>query len=335
LALKLASMGQSKSHLMTNDQSTNDLMTNDQLTNTQTMSDQNRLQKLLEILTLLSGNMMYSIKEIAQKKELPIRSVYRYIETIENAGFVFHKEGKRMNIDKKNSHGKTLDELLHFSKEEAYILSKAIHSIDDDNLMKANLIKKLYSLYDFKRVANTILKKEQSENVHRLIDAIDQKKLLVLKAYQSGNSATIRDRLVEPIRFTVNYISIWCYELETGMTKTFKTARIKAVEITDTPCNNQQNYKVGHLDSFRISGKYQLPVKLRLSLRAKNLLAEEYPLSEEFIIPESQTSYLFDGWVCAWEGVARFAMGLAGDVEIVDTPELSAFIKEKIKLLKF
>lgn len=297
------------------------------------MSDQNRLLKLLEILTLLSGNVMYNIKEIAEKKELPVRSVYRYIETIENAGFVFNKADKRMNIDKENSHGRMLDDLLHFSKEEAYILSKAIHSIDDDNLMKANLIKKLYSLYDFKRVANTILKKEQSENVHRLMEAIELKKQVILRDYESGNSATIRDRLVEPIKFTLNYISLWCYELESGMTKTFKTARIKTVELIDTPCINQQNYKVGHLDIFRISGQYQWPVKLRLSLRAKNLLTEEYPLSEQFVIQESETSYLFDGWVCAWEGVARFVMGLAGDVEIVETPELLDFIKEKAKNL--
>lgn len=297
------------------------------------MSDQNRLLKLLEILTLLSGNVMYNIKEIAEKKELPVRSVYRYIETIENAGFVFNKADKRMNIDKENSHGRMLDDLLHFSKEEAYILSKAIHSIDDDNLMKANLIKKLYSLYDFKRVANTILKKEQSENVHRLMEAIELKKQVILRDYESGNSATIRDRLVEPVKFTLNYISLWCYELESGMTKTFKTARIKTVELIDTPCINQQNYKVGHLDIFRISGQYQWPVKLRLSLRAKNLLTEEYPLSEQFVIQESETSYLFDGWVCAWEGVARFVMGLAGDVEIVETPELVDSIKEKAKNL--
>ena len=298
------------------------------------MSDQNRLQKLLEILTLLSGNVMYSVKEVAEKKNLPTRSVYRYIETIENAGFVFSKEGRRMKIDKENSHGKMLDDLLHFSKEEAFILSKAIHSIDEDNLIKGNLVKKLYSLYDFKRVAHTILKKEQSENVHKLLEAIENKRQVILKAYQSGNSSSIKDRQVEPISFTVNYTSIWCYELETGMTKTFKTARVGKVEIMDDTCRNQVHYKVGHLDIFRISGQYRMPVKLWLSLRAKNLLTEEYPMSEEFILQENENSYLFDGWVCKWEGITRFIMGLAGEIEIIDTPELNEFIKEKMKLLK-
>jgi predicted DNA-binding transcriptional regulator YafY len=298
------------------------------------MSDQNRLQKLLEILTLLSGNVFYSIKEIATKKELPVRSIYRYIETIENAGFVLSKNGKRIKIDKENSHGKMLDDLLHFSKEEAFILSKAIHSIDGENLIKGNLIKKLYSLYDFKRVANTILKKEQSENVHSLLDAIEKKQQVILKDYQSGNSSSIKDRLVEPISFTVNYTSIWCYEIESGMTKTFKTARIKTIVNAGEKCCHQDNYKVGHLDVFRISGEYQYPVKLRLSIRAKNLLIEEYPMSEPLIIEENNGNYLFDGWVCAWEGVARFVLGLAGDVEIIDAPQLNEFIKEKIKKIR-
>jgi len=296
------------------------------------MSDQNRLQKLLEILTLLSGNVMYSIKEIAERKEISKRSAYRYIETIENAGFVFNHVGSRMKIDKENSHGKMLDDLLHFSKEEAFILSKAIQSIDEDNLIKGNLIKKLYSLYDFKRVANTILHKEQSDNVHRLLEAIENKKQVILKEYQSANSQNIRDRLVEPIKFTINYISIWCYDLESNTTKLFKTARIKAIEVSSNAAINHQEYKVGHMDIFRISGQYQLPVKLRLSLRAKSLLIEEYPISETFIITENDNSYLFDGWVCSWEGIARFVMGLVGEIEIIDTLGLSNFIKEKVKL---
>jgi predicted DNA-binding transcriptional regulator YafY len=67
------------------------------------MSNHNRLQKLFEILTLISGNVMYSVVEIADKKEISLRSTYRYVETIENAGFVFSRNGIRIKIDKENS----------------------------------------------------------------------------------------------------------------------------------------------------------------------------------------------------------------------------------------
>jgi predicted DNA-binding transcriptional regulator YafY len=299
------------------------------------MSEQNRLQKLLEILTLLSGNVMYSMAEIAEKKEISLRSTYRYIETIENSGFVITRNGKRLKIDKENSHGKMLDDLLHFSKEEAFILSRAIHTIDEDNLIKGNLIKKLYSLYDFRRVANSILKKEQSTNVHLLIEAIESKKQVVLKEYESANSQSIKDRLVEPIEFTVNYTSLWCYEIESNSTKLFKTSRIKSVEISLKPCCFQNDYKIGHLDIFRFSGQQKIPVKLRMNLRAKNLLIEEYPLAEQYITPENENSYLFNGWICSFEGIGRFVMGLLDDIEIIDNHELSDFIKEKLKIFKF
>jgi proteasome accessory factor C len=298
------------------------------------MSDQNRLQKLLEILTLLSGNVKYSVAEIAKKKGISTRSTYRYVETIENAGFVFNRDGKRFKIDKENSHGKMLDDLLHFSKEEAFILSKAIYSIDEDNLVKGKLVKKLYSLYNFKRVANSVLKKEQSENVHKLLEGIENRKQVILKGYQSGNSASIKDRIVEPIEFTFNYSSIWCHELESNKTKVFKTARVDDVEITDKACCHQKAYKVGYLDIFRFAGQSQLPVKLKLNLLAKSLLVEEYPLAETFLVQESDNCYLFDAWVCAWEGIARFVMGLPGELEIVETPELSSFIQEKLKKIK-
>ena len=294
------------------------------------MSDQPTLQRMLEILTLLSGNIMYSVSEIAQKKNISERTVYRYIETFENAGFVFTKEHKRMKIDRQNSQDKQLCDLLHFSEEEAYILSKAIHSVDENNLIKSNLIKKLYSLYDFDRVANTIVKKEQSENIHQLIQAIKNRKQVILKEYQSANSNCIADRLVEPIDFTINYIAVWCYEPGTGETKLFKTTRIKKIEFCETDCCNQAAYKVGYIDAFRICSQKKIPVKLQLTLRAKNLLIEEYPLAESHIV-ETGNKYYFDGWVCGWEGVARFVMGLPGETKVIVPDELKIFIIEKQK----
>jgi predicted DNA-binding transcriptional regulator YafY len=284
---------------------------------------------MLEILTLLSGNFVYSISEIAEKKSISERTVYRYIETFENSGFVFSKQGNRLKIDRKNSQEKQLSDLLHFSEEEAYILSKAIHSIDENNTIKSNLVKKLYSLYNFDRVAETIVKKEHSENVHKIIRAIKAGKQAVLCSYQSAHGNTISDRLIEPIEFSTNYISVWCFELATGETKLFKIARIKEVKISDNHCCNQLKFKVEKIDVFRISSHDNLPVKLQLSLRAKNLLIEEYPLAEQYISNISNSIYHFETHVCAWEGVARFVMGLIDEITVLHPPELKKFIKKK------
>ena len=297
--------------------------------------DQAKLERMLKILMFLSSGIKYSVDQIAERFEISTRTAHRYIETFRKAGFIIPKpvEG-RYYVDKKSPYFKEISELLHFTEEEAFILGKAIHSIDEVNIIKTNLIKKLYALYDFDRVAVTVVKKENSENVHNLIKAIKEKKQVILRAYQSAHSSLIRDRLVEPFGFTTNYISVWAFDPESQTNKLFKTARIKKVDITDNNRQNEQKHKEGNIDIFRISSYEKTPVKLQLNLRAYNLLLEEYPLSEKYITKINDTKYLYDGWVCSFDGIGRFVLGLCEDIEILKPPALKKFLKEKIKCFK-
>src|SRR5690554_2653603 len=141
------------------------------------------------MLLFLSSGLKYKIDEIAARFEISQRTAYRYINIFKEAGFsVPGSRSGYYSIDKNSPYFKEISELLHFSREEAFILQKAIHSIDNENLLKQNLIKKLYALYDFDRVANTIVKKEHSENIHQLIQAIKHKNQVVLVDYLSANS---------------------------------------------------------------------------------------------------------------------------------------------------
>lgn len=280
---------------------------------------------------LLSGNRLYSVNELAGKYGTSERTIYRYLDTFREAGLVMDGHDGQFRIDKQSSEFKEISELLHFSEEEAYILGKAIHAIDDTSVIKANLVKKLYSLYDFKRVADTVVKKEHAENVHRLLEAITTKRQVRLVNYQSASSNAIGDRLVEPFDFTTNYISVWCYEPASGQTKLFKTSRVGKVEISDQPWQHQPLHDAGFIDVFRISSSERIAVQLKLTLRAKSLLEEEYPLAEKHIAPLPNGGYLFDGPVCAFDGVARFAMGLCNEVEIVAPEALKVFVRERLR----
>jgi hypothetical protein len=85
------------------------------------------------------------------------------------------------------------------------------------------------------------------------------------------------------------------------------------------------------MDAFRISSQEQILVKLKLSLRAFNLLIEEYPLAEKYVCIEDDNYRHFEAPVCGFEGVGRFCMGLPGEVEIIEPESFKSFIKEKIK----
>ena len=71
-------------------------------------------------------------------------------------------------------------------------------------------------------------------------------------------------------------------------------------------------------------------VKLELSLRAKNLLLEEFPLAEQGV-KNVGGKWFYEGTVGPLEGVGRFCIGLAKDVKVVDSPELWKYITDFVK----
>ena len=75
-----------------------------------------------------------------------------------------------------------------------------------------------------------------------------------------------------------------------------------------------------------MSGPNTYHVRLQLSLQAKNLLLEEYPLAEKSI-RKNGDHYIFDDDVRAMEGVGRFVIGLASDITIIEGTELREYIR--------
>ncbi len=293
------------------------------------MAAQNKIRRIIEMLLMLKNRYGVQITQIAERFDISERSVYRYITTFKEGGIIIEQQNGYFKISEESGDYKALSDLLHFSQEEAYILSKAIHSIDDNNLIKSNLVKKLYSLYDFDRVANTIVKKEHSEAVHAIFNAIRNKKKALFRSYSSAHAGIVRDRLVEPFDFTTNYISVWCYEPESRMNKLFKTARIGKVEVLHKDWAFESYHKAAFIDAFRISDYQLIAVKVRLSLRAKNLMIEEYPLTEKDIRKTENGSFIYDGKVCTFDGIGRFVLGLIDEVKIIHPPELKVFLMEK------
>lgn len=289
--------------------------------------DQTKIVKMLRLMKLLTGNVSRTIDQVAKEMGITPRTVYRYIDDIREAGFVVNKlYGNVYAMGKVGRGLSDFNRLIYFTEEEAYITAKLIEGIDNNNVLKRDLQRKLASVYDSTSIANYIDNTANAANVEALADAIKSKKQVVLKQYESAHSNESKDRLVEPIEFTANMIDIWAYDVDNGDNRVFKVARIHEVEVTDTGWEFASKHKAIKPDVFRMVGNLNEKIVLQLNTRAKSLLLEEFPLAEKDLKREDG-KWLLKTTIHSLEGAGRFVIGLAADIKILEGKKLLDYIK--------
>ena len=294
--------------------------------------DQPKVERLLRLMKLMTANVNYTVSDLAERLDTSYRSIYRYIETFKDAGFVVHKlDGGVYKLGKESRYFQDISQLVHFTDEEAHIVNQLIAGLDDTNMLKQNLRRKLSSVYNCTSMANSIVKGENAQNVNRLIEAIEQKKVVILRDYASSRTGS-RDRCVEPFGFTTNYVQLWCYEAESGLNKLFNTARIGSVDILDEVWQHEADHREGHIDIFRTTGFELHRVQLELGMLSRNLLIEEYPLAERDLTEQEDGRWILTTEVCNYLGIGRFVMGLLDDIRIIDSPDFEEYIRHKIEM---
>ena len=299
---------------------------------TASIMDQPKIERVLRLMKMMTGNVNYTVDDLAERLETSPRSIYRYIETFKDAGFVVQKiDGGVYRLGKESKYFKSISQLIHFTDEEAHIVNQLIEALDDTNMLKQNLRKKLTSVYNCTSMANSIVKGKNAININHIIEAIEGKRQVVLKNYASSHTGIIRDRLVEPFGFTTNYIQIWCYEPESGMNKLFNTARVGSVEVLQQEWQHTTEHREGYIDIFRMMGFEQKRVQLKVGVMARNLMTEEYPLSERDMTQIDDNHWLLDTQVCNYIGISRFVLGLMSDIEIIDSPEFEQYVLKEVE----
>ena len=277
---------------------------------------------------LLTGNVSRTIDQLATEMGITSRTVYRYIDTIREAGFVVNKLYGNVYAMGKVGRGLSgFNKLIYFTEEEAYIVAKMINGIDNNNVLKRDLQRKLASIYDSTSIANFIDNTATAANVEALADAIKHRKQVVLKHYESAHSDEAKDRRVEPIEFTTNMIDIWAYDVENADNRMFKVARIQEVEVTDDDWAFKSMHKVQRPDLFRMTGSLNEIISLQLDTRAKSLLLEEFPLAEKELRRENG-KWILTTRINSLEGVTRFILGLAADIKILEGENLRDYIRK-------
>ena len=144
--------------------------------------DQPKIERVLRLMKMLTNNNNYTVEDIAERLGISYRSVYRYIDTFKEAGFVVQrKEGGIYKLGKDSRYFKEISQLIHFTDEEAHIVNHLIEGLDNTNMIKQNLRKKLTAVYNCTSLADCVVDGKNAINVNRLIEAITSQKQVVLK----------------------------------------------------------------------------------------------------------------------------------------------------------
>ena len=79
---------------------------------------------MLRLMRYMSGNINYSVEELAQKLDMSERTIYRYIDTFRGAGFAVTKIWANVyKLEKMPKGAPDFDRLMFFSEEESYLIN--------------------------------------------------------------------------------------------------------------------------------------------------------------------------------------------------------------------
>ncbi len=309
------------------------------------MDDHKRLYTLLQMIRLLSESGGYPVDRLARRFKVTSRSIYRYFRLLRECGFDLEKKGGRYLFRRKD-HADNLLPLL--TNDEATLLRDAVLAMHPSHPQKTGLLKKLELLSDPQQLSELIVDAALSEVTGKLALAIRENKMVILHGYHSPNSDTVRDRLVEPLGFSVNMRYLYAFDPGQDMVRQFKPERITRVEITKKDRLSESSARVRNIieryrthkpDLFGMNGEPRCAVRLRLNRRAAHLLLEEYPESAILGVgkknhrhsdEQDDSHEVVDIPVNGFEGAGRFVLGLPGEAEPVSPPAFLRYLKTRM-----
>ena len=294
------------------------------------MLTETKTHRILRLILFLSNSYNKTKDECTDFLEIKSSAFYSYCNLLQDVGFdLRQKEGKYW-IDYLEKGQQVIGNLLHFTEEEAYLLSKSIDSLDEKPGRSANLKQKLVSFLDQDQAIEAYLHKEKSVIVNALHKAQQSKKQILLINYASGNSQTVKNRLVEAFEFKDDFNLVWAFDIALQENRQFKICRIEDICESPLPWQYERMHRSLPVDIFRNTGELNKHVEFRLNLRAKNLLIEEYPLAEKYLTAGSNNEFVFKALVAKYEGPGRFVLGIMEDIQLLGEDGFLEYLKIKI-----
>ena len=299
------------------------------------MIDHRTLENSLKLLKMLASSIRYTPEQIGDALDVSSRTAYRYIQTLIDVGYSVQKENGMYFIPKTDKLYTDISQLVHFTEEEEGLVYDIMQSLNNDAVVQRNLKTKMAAVFNLDSLAMSVTENRAHSNLSKVLSAIKNRHQICLKDYRSSHSNTTTDRVVEPYEIIDNYSTIWAVDPTDKKNKQFKLSRASSVEdLEDKPWAFENIHQSAPVDVFRSSGQgEEYKICLELDIMAQNLMIEEYPLTKS-LVKKSGDKWKISTTVYSLYAVGRFVLGLIDHITVIDSPELSKYIDERLSKRK-
>lgn len=302
-----------------------------------------KLERLLSIIILLLNRRLVQAKELAERFEVSVRTIYRDIEVINGAGIpIVTYQGTNGGIGLME--GYRLDHNVLTNDELADIVT-ALRSISTSygNEHQLRLLEKIHSVVppayseDFQHKTNSVLidyspwdgNERLRPKLQLLKEAVD--KCLIARFIYSNAEGEITYRTVEPYMLILKgrqwYLQAYCLEKE--QFRLFKLKRMKELEIATGRVFIRRELPMQERDTGQNPCEPSLVTEIVLRFHADSRhLAEEW-FGIEGLLPDEdgnwqvRKAYPEDDWLY------RFILGLGHHAEVIEPPHLRDIIASR------
>lgn len=297
------------------------------------------IERMLRVIGLLMNNRSYTVEDIARMIGNKKRTIYRYLKTFRDNGIKVKKRyGTIYTIESCTI--SWADDVFKGmaapagSPEDGIILQRpcqdlTIHTGTYEAMKELEMNDILNDAPYLQKVV---------ANVSLLVKAASTRKK-VLVEYESNSRNKRCKLIVEPYSFYFYFNYVWCFEEEERKNTAMRISRITDVQILDEDWPSKPKHRKQVIDAFGCWGHKMIPIKLRLTMQARNLMTEAHPISmitmrEDPAYPDGERWILETG-VCDYSGITRYIMGMLDEVEILEGEGLKEYIrKRRLELLK-
>ena len=293
-----------------------------------------KTHRMLRLILYLSNSYPKTKDECVSFLGIKDSAFYNYRNVLLDTGFCLQQKEGKYWIEYPETDHQVFRNVLHFSEEECYLISRSIDMLEEKHTCAAHLKEKLTTFLNQDKTIENYIQKEKPLIVQAIQKARKEKKQILLINYASGNSQTIKDRMVEPFEFKDDFNMVWAFDTNLRQNRQFKICRIEDIRETPFYWENERLHRSKPVDIFRNTGDLNKQVEFRLKLNARNLLIEEYPLAERYLAKINTNQFLLKAPIAKYEGPGRFVLGLAEDIQLMGDDGFLGYLKTKMRKLK-